>query len=1468
MAAPANNPFGTPSLGTANPFGAPASMASIASPFGAPAPSAFNTNTTTPSASPFAKPSPFGAPNSALTPAFGSPAPTAFTPQAVNRQPSPNPFGAPISQAPAGSGFPTAPKGPAQSSSPFPSQPRSFGAPSAKPSSNANTMTGFGKNSTAPKSAFGKPGQKNEAPQSSPFNPFKNLGQKAATGAAKAPPAGPKGFQRGQKNNARVERIQPGRFGTSSNHSPNLEPTARTKELSPFAFDYANKLYVHLRKGGIRPPTWPPQIGNPSQMDVAGNLKESYKKYRVKVYEALRKADLIDDPERRRKLTDALPFKGVCEGMCPDYEVATRIAESDVQPAERIVGSDGRVQPDPTKMVKKFARSSAGQDQPLPMDVRSVDALRRTTDYLFYDLLQSDDNLPNVHNFLWDRTRAVRKDFTFHSEKTGEEMKDLVYCFEAIARFHATSLHLLRRQGLEIRDGYDPAQECQQLGAALLSLTQAYDDCREKGVTCENEAEFRAYWLLINAHDEKIENRMLSWGKEFWFESEEVQTAIALINAKKDIRSPRGPMRPRRGPALSDSAFANFFEIVQDSRVSYTMACVASIYFNDVRRSILRNLVRAYARHRDAPRTITASDLNKMLKFDTVDEAITFAEAHDFEFSSEAPAGKPAPPEPYLVLNSKKKYVPEASVKQFLSHELVERKRGSQSLPYVIYNTIYEEEGEKHSPDDSPDSLFVTQTNDYPIDSPPMPSPTNFGTPPQTTSPFGTSGTPPAQAGFQASPSRPLNSPASLGAFGQPAAGAHNPFGTPAQAAPSSPFGAGSTPTPSPAIASPAAAASSATPGAEKLVSVFGETPRPSPFAGLGSSLTFGKNNSTPAQLPLPGQNALTPAKVAPSPLAQPSGGAAPTAPGFFGQANASPSAFAPNVGSSTSTAQPSAAPAFAPTQNKGPAVPSISVSQPSPSLAGPTGASTLPQPGSFFSAKPASTPVAAPTPPPSAPSQVATTPPAPSKSFQPPLPPTRAFAPPTASSSNTAPPPSTSSSAPKWKPAGPMPPPPPPPAPPRDLMGDFSKWFALGDTGLMEQFMEHTIGELVAQTFNKFKQDEAERIRREEDAQSWAEARKFRVYSLGVKYFYRWQEKARARATQRILREGKERMRLYREQERLAQKKAQEAADEAAREARRESRRNIMANGEHLSFLALSGRNQHRAATTEAQLLATGIFSGLRDEQAAARRVVNGSPRSQYAESVLELEPPPPRAAGSPGGSSVTSKGEGWKTRSLREKLSLGGGGHRRSASSASSSVATVGTGSNLRKSLPASRVSNFSRKRSAEESSVDGGGDRNVRSKTTATANGFRTSHWDLRARGFVPMPDGKWLPEALARSRHTAASPEEDESLLCEDDDTDANSVASRLRVARLGFSGRRSGGSRSRSPAGGKRKRGWEGGEEEGAKKTAVEEEGGYGGASAVVRDVQKMVRELREAMDLLEEDRAFLREQSGVLGDGT
>ncbi|KAL2148815.1 hypothetical protein VTH82DRAFT_1962 [Thermothelomyces myriococcoides] len=1446
MATPANNPFGAPpSQVLNNPFGAPTPASSqsapapnqqFQNPFGAPATQSNPFGT--PAANPFGAPvkNPFGAPTSgpkepsggaasggpsAPRSVFGSPA---LSPGSSSRQLSPapplqlnNPFGAPPT-GPKSSRTPSPSGSRAQSTEP---SNRSSGTKAtetngmarknkpagSKPVAPANAGGGSGggsdgqsggggqgtkggaagKGGSSSGSGFGRrQGDQNQGNQlANPFastNPFAK--QPAVANSTQS-----RQNARGKQQVGRQERHRPpsSSRGSGQKIAADRGPTERTKELSSFAYDYANKLYDHLKKEGIHPPKWPADPGDPSKRGAIENLKDAYKKYRSRVYASLRKADLIDDPDKRRKLEDALPFKGICESMCPEFEQVSRIAEYDVKTEEKELRPDGvTMWPDPAKMVKKFGRSAAGQDAPLPMDVRSVDALRRTTDYLFNDLLQSESNLPSMHNFLWDRTRAVRKDFTFHSQKTAEEMKDMVYCFETITRFHATALHLLSKKGVANED-FDQKQEIEQLGRTILSLVEAYDVCRDKRVHCENEAEFRAYYLLLNAHDPSITRRIPTWGAEFWFESEEVQTALSLIQAMDDVREPKGPIKPRVGTTLSDTSFTNYFSIVEDPRVSYTMACIAEIHFTSVRQAILRNLVRGYARHRDAPRTITASELNAMLRFDTPEEAVEFAELHGFEFSTWVPEGRNPVTEPYLLLNNKKKVVPSPRVRQSFSGTLVERKRTTQSLPYVIYNTIYEETAEK-PPGGSPISmssedggLFVTQTpasellvEASPTPTPPPPSkpsapPTtsswSFGSPTSST-PFGmgASSTAPAFSGFTAQPPKPTESllPGSSAPSGQPTpqpqVGQQTPFASlNSQFAAPSTTAAGTTaiPTTTPVQGQPSLAEQT------KTTTETTSTSTASPFAPAkpteGSSPFGFLNNSSVPSL---------------SNLAHPSqpqtSTASPSVPSLFGNASSKPvAAFAPSQ--ETTTAQKKLPESALPTSNLGSTNPAVEAAQ-SPATTILPGQTTQQTTGTL-----SAVPTIHITPP-------STTAPA-AQGLQPPVSasPSKPF--------GQAPQPSRDAGAPAPSTVAPKPPPPPK----RDLLGDFTRWFVKGDDGLMEQFTEEYLRHILWGVWQDFERERAEKKRKEEDEESWRQAREHQAYRLRLKYFYRWRDNARALATKRILREGKEKMRLYREQQREVRRRQQEEKEKADREAKRAAERQLMEDTHRFSLLASSTRSRRRGSVAysadyvsnndpEEQLLASGVFSGLRDDpRSVARRIVRetagdadnnnnhneawatgSATRSlRYPESELELELEPARTS-SPDTSSVGGgKREGWKTRSLRERFGLE---PRRSLSAGGGSLASLS--SRFRQSLPGtnSKTTNFaasmsssSRKRSAgpgggEEEDDDLGAKRLLQhGSTKAAGSGLaRSTHWELRARGFVPMPDGKWLPEALANKQ----------------------------------------------------------------------------------------------------------------------
>lgn len=1485
MAQPSTNPFGAPAV---NPFAKPAT-----NPFGAPP---------TQNASPFvtgpAAASPFGAPAQTSTP-FGTPASNGFGAPA---QPGNSVFGAPASGA--NNSF----KSLSSSASSSPA----FGAPSTQPSafgtpvasapisripSPANA-TPFASSDVASKlnqNPFAKPGTSNQSvfgqPSSSSLqkpaattpisssNPKTDQKKKVTFGGKKEIPNGP-----------RVTGPGPSQERKRLGNGPTREPSERTKELSPFAYDYAKKLNAQLQKDKIRPPQWLPQAGDPSKRGAVESLKDAYKKYRNRVYESLRKVDLIDDPEKRRRLEDALPFKGVCEDMCPEFEQIARIAEFDVKTEEKIKGPNGLAMwPEPSRMVKKFGRSAAGQDAPLPMDVRSVDALRRTTDYLFKDLLQNDNNLPSMHNFLWDRTRAVRKDFTFHSQKTKGEMEVLVYVFETITRFHAVSLHLLSQKGYA-NDDFDQKQEIEQLGRTILSLVEAYDTCREMNVDCPNEAEFRAYYFLLNYHDPSIRMRSLTEQSngQPWFESHHIQTALSLIEAMDDLRDEKGPLKPRRRIQMSDSGCGKYFQIVEDPSVSYTMACIANVHFTYVRQNALKVLVKSYSRHRDAPRTITASILNEFLRFDSTEEAVEFAGLHGFEFTTDYPEGKKAPPEPYVRLDRKNKYVPSPRVKQAYSGGLIEKKRGSHSLSHVIYNTVYEERNEEKSAqtvDVNPaDELFVTQSTPR--------LPTSSPSSDNTKLSFSSSTT------F----SSPIPSPIQLAKPADAAPASRPNIPSPAADAPK--FS-------TPAVKSPM----TAVPTTQS--SVFASNPQPAAaqttapiFGSAPPQLTPTAPQSTTSKLGSIFGSAPTAPQPTPTPPAQPS------------ILNPTTNPFAKQIGGTAPAAAEPQKPSvvFTPTPVAG-----NDTKAPAPSIFSKDNVATKPAvPGG-------GTPTITTTPTTNTPSVLSTTPAAPPVLFattqpQPPVQ-EKKDPPPAAPAVNLIPPQATGS-VPSPKPLSALTPavqsqpsstpalgvlglsapqssgslqtiPPNPEAPKRDLLGDFTKWYVAGDEGMLTEFTNSFVESLVAGVFIDWQQEEAEKKRKEEDDKSWEEARKHMRYRLSVKYFYRWQENVRQLATKRILREGKEKMKAYRERERALAKQRKEEEEKAARAERKAARRRIMEDGNRLEELA-----SHQLSATEQELLASGIFSGLRDERGAARNVVREAADGadwqvatfspDYAESVLELEPPRRSimaATGSTGSPDTMEKKEGWKTKSLRQKFGV----EPRRSLSASSSI--NGSIARFRQSLPASafRASNFSRKRSASGSSD---GDRDSKRKAAGRVNGFKSRHWDLRARGFVPLPNGDWLPEAFANSRKEDGMDEtirDDESLRSHGSEGNMDVVARmRERLARLKKSenhrlshhsvegydvaspspgtGNRAVFSTSPTPNTSftKRKRdsddgGSQAGSSPSAKKSYIGKETG-----AMVEDVRRMLRELHETMDQWDQDAPIIREhlEMGMLGNAS
>ncbi|KAH8173986.1 SAC3/GANP family protein [Sarocladium implicatum] len=1002
-------------------------------------------------------------------------------------------------------------------------------------------------------------------------------------------------------------------FGSNSSSSQPTPPQLSRPSLDAHQpkqsnDPHAKKVYQQLRNDNISPPSWPSQPGNPAHKAEMAKFREKYEAYRAKVRASLTKAGLIDDPDQRKNLADAIDFKGICEDMCPQYEQITRITEIDVHQPEKDPATSF---PIPSRMVKKLARSAAGQEAPLPMDVRSIAALRRTFDYLVDDLLQEDNNLPGLHGFLWDRTRAIRRDFTFFSSLTPEELKTQVYVLENTARFHVTALHLLSQEGKAPED-FVEQQELEQLGKALLSLRDVYDDCNDQGIVCENEPEFRAYYLIFHGRDSNIiETLQRQWRPSLWRDSDAVRTAVSLVEAMQSTRDFHGPLKD--GPSLAAaSSFLAYFRIVEDPSVSYTMACFAECHFPHIRRSILSAVNRGLARPKDTARDVTAAVLNRFLRFDTTQQAIDFAELHGLEWASD-------PEQPYdinrkfLVLNSRQALA-HPRLSHHFSQTLVEKKRGSSSLPNIIHESIFED-----------------------------PRAAKASVPPATTQKpsLSTQDQKPTKSPFQDSPFKSQPSPF----FSQPPTAATKP--NPPAAEPFKPSTQSGITNGFPSASTPVS----------QEGSLFVQEPKAEPAKTAPPTFSFGTKASTSAHQPPADSGANASGKE--TTISEP------------------PSIFKGSFPGTTSTPTPS----FDTSKQPSPFVPKGTNAPPTGAPPANPFAPTISKP-----AAPVSSPPALFAPPQSAAQAPKATQPVKAASLEAPT---------------TAKPEPSAAPSPQLK--APATIQPQKREPPRDRMGDFTRWYLLGDQGLLDEFTAYMVEDMLSKIYDDFYIEQEVRRKQEEEEALVAEADAFRTYNLSMRFFYRWKEAARQKRLRTVRRQARDQARKFYEQQRAAEGEARRRANASASKHQAHTA-SLNRPEEMMHMLSNKKMNRQRA---EEQLMASGVLRGHPNEREAVADIVRREVSPSIDGSVHSRQAKRSRS----GSGAASAAHNGSKTQALREQL-LGG-------SSAS-----------FRRSLPPMSASY----RSSAES--DGSHRKSKASE-----------RWRLKAMGITQMPDGTAMPDSLA-------------------------------------------------------------------------------------------------------------------------
>ncbi|KAF2810929.1 uncharacterized protein BDZ99DRAFT_441571, partial [Mytilinidion resinicola] len=305
----------------------------------------------------------------------------------------------------------------------------------------------------------------------------------------------------------------------------------------------------------------------------------------------------MQDPEKPRRLEDAITLVGECQDMCPEYERVQRIYQNDVWAHENEPMSLTFTRParifDEYRMVKKFRRSAAGNEEQLPSDLRPPTVLKQTLDYLFAGLLH-DFKLRDVQTFIWDRTRAIRNDFSIQQVTRDEDVKIAIECFEQIVRFHILSMHEMSAPDIDVPD-YSWAQDYEQMDKTLLSLDAYYSDNRDKKYQSPHEAEFRAYQVILclKSPVPNIEDVISRWPPHI-VNDKRIRKAVEIYNAGLKGTKKIGPLQPSRTPSFARDDWADFWSGLNSDSYSFLMVATAEICAMPIRDMVLKSFVKGF----------------------------------------------------------------------------------------------------------------------------------------------------------------------------------------------------------------------------------------------------------------------------------------------------------------------------------------------------------------------------------------------------------------------------------------------------------------------------------------------------------------------------------------------------------------------------------------------------------------------------------------------------------------------------------------------------------------------------------------------------------------------------------------------------------------------------------------------------------------------------------------------------------
>ena len=332
-------------------------------------------------------------------------------------------------------------------------------------------------------------------------------------------------------------------------------------------------------------------------------LYDEFQKMREVERAKMEQLGLVDAENTTKDLNDAIRFQGTCLDMCPTFERVRRALENNVKALEKDFSSQKISR---ARAVKAFSRPAAGQPPPMPSDVRPPHVLVQTLDYLVDTVLPQ---LPDSHSFLWDRTRSIRQDFIYQNNYGPEAIE----CNEKIVRIHLICMHIMANADVE----FSHQQEMEQFNKALQTLMEMYQDVRNHGGVCPNEAEFRAYHLLSHYRDPEVEREVQTLPDPI-FKDPQVQLALRfrVLMSQNNIIE-----RGHTNKVGAANMFVRFFELAYSHQIPVLMACLLETHFQELRFYALKSLSRSY---HSGGTALLGTALEDMLGFDSLEEMSCF----------------------------------------------------------------------------------------------------------------------------------------------------------------------------------------------------------------------------------------------------------------------------------------------------------------------------------------------------------------------------------------------------------------------------------------------------------------------------------------------------------------------------------------------------------------------------------------------------------------------------------------------------------------------------------------------------------------------------------------------------------------------------------------------------------------------------------------------------------------------------